>query len=86
MQRYFFEFSLGQKRVTDDAGEEFVSRVEALKYGRLLACEMAKGSLVTRRDACVVVRDDNGHELGRIYLFDIMQAAPFGDNERRVLH
>ena len=86
MQRYFFEFNLGQGRLKDGEGEEFGSRVDALKYGRLLAGEMAKGNVVGMRDACVVVLDGRGEELGRFFLLDVIQVGSPLTGSRRILH
>jgi hypothetical protein len=86
MHRYFFEFSLGERRVRDGEGEAFVTRVAALKYGRLLAGEMAKRNVADLKDACVVVLDERGDELGRIFLLDVVQAGALGNGSRHVLH
>ena len=84
--RYFFEFNLGQQRLEDSHGEEFASRTDALKYGRLLAGEMARSDVANLRDACVVVLNDRRDELGRIFLLDVLQVGAAWNGSARSLH
>lgn len=86
MHRYFFEFSLGERRVKDGEGEAFATRVAALKYGRLLAGEMAKRNSADLKDACVVVLDERGDELGRIFLLEVLHPGCPRTGARPVLH
>ncbi len=87
MQRYFFELRLRGRRLKDDEGEEFANFVEALKYGRLVACELLQEHDASAMiNAFVVVLDENGDELGRIYLSDLSEASSSLQRAGRALH
>lgn len=87
MQRYFFELRLAGRRLRDEEGGEFANAAEALKYARLVASELLQGrdaSAMTK--AIVFVLDENGGELGRIYLSDVIESNSSADRAGRVLH
>ncbi len=87
MQRYFFELRLGERRLKDDQGEEFANFAEALKYLRLVASELLQGDqAATMVNACVVVTDESGSELGRVFLSDVSEARSSQQKTGRVLH
>jgi len=86
MQRYFFELSFGRRRLGDGEGEEFANRADALSYGRLLACEMARSSLPEAPDACVVVLDGRRDELGRIFLLEVAEIGAPRHRGRCAVH